>query len=156
MPYDRWDVYKIIYLLHASPLLIQKYFWHHFHQWQMIFWQIVHEAMDRKKTDVYVKWMIWKISQHPNCAWHLHQCHVHSCNDNQLERIIKSFKGLAYANSLSCCSCDTNWLVCTKCMERQSNSHKMNTHVEICSGIIIHLSKILNRNLNTTSLTMCQ
>ena len=73
-----------------------------------------------------------------------------------MERTITSFKGLGYEYSLSGLSFGANWLVTTKCMERQSNNHKINMHVESCSKIIIHLRETPNGNFYTTSLTTHQ
>ena len=54
------------------------------------------------------------------------------------EKNIKSFKGLGYAHSLSFLRCFAKWLICTKCMERQTNSYRMKAHRERCSGITIN------------------
>ena len=57
---------------------------------------------------------------------------------------IKNFKGLGYAHSLSCLSCCAKWLICTMCMERQSNCCRMKAHVERCSGITVKSIKTPN------------
>ena len=67
------------------------------------------------------------------------------------QKIIKSFKGLGYAHSLSCFSCCAKWLVCTVCKERQSNCCRMKAHVEKCSGITVRpfkTQKLLNGKEN--------
>ena len=79
------------------------------------------------------------------------------------QRSIESFKGLRYAHSLSCLSCYTKWLVCTMCMERQSNNYRMKAHIERCSGIttlvretldiIVYMSLWLKQKHNLLKLT---
>ena len=81
------------------------------------------------------------MNQHPNYASHLHQCHIINCNGIGIKKTIKSLKGLRYAHSLSWLSCCTKLLVCTICMKRQSNSYRMEAHVEECSGITVKSSK---------------
>ena len=69
------------------------------------------------------------------------------------KKIMMSFKGLGYAHSLSCLSCCAKWLVCTICMERQSNGYMVKAHVEQCSGITVKSSKTPDINVYTSSWT---
>ena len=52
---------------------------------------------------------------------------------------------------MSFLSCSTKWLICTICMERQSNSYGMKAHVERCSGIIAKTRETADINVYTPS-----
>ena len=131
-------------------------FWCHFHQWQMISWQVIHETKDRKiKIPSWFNDM-WRKNQCQIHASQLLNCYVQVHNGNWIERTLKSFKRLEYTYCLPCLSCDATWLSCAKCLERQSYSHMMKTCVNNCIGITIDLRDILNRNISISLLTKCQ
>ena len=76
-----------------------------------------------------------------------------NCNGIGIEKTIKSFTGLTYAHGLSCLSCCAKWLVCTSCMERQSNSYRMTAHVERCSGTTVKSRETPDINIYFSSWT---
>ena len=72
-----------------------------------------------------------------------------NCDGIGIEKTIKNFKGLGYAHSLSCLSCCARLLVCTMCMERQSNCYGMKAYVERCSGVIVKSIETPNTSLSS-------
>ena len=144
--YFRLDTCVIYCFLHVLPLSIYFFFEIHVILWQMIFWQI---WCVRWKNQIFIlnewseEWINIQI---------MHHTYINAINKIVMEmKCNKPLRTSKDSHSLSNVTYNANWFVCTNCLERQSTRHRTKTLIEKQSGLIIHKSEVLNRNVYSSS-----